>query len=263
MSESNQLTPQQQRIMDEDLTYLKEMYIHESEGKRFLGNENKAYNIEWQIKESEFVKDWLIQFALGNDTGINYFNITKWGKHTNRGQGLVEVIADDSTSDKTTSLFIIPPLMAVNMNNQDYQLIRRAIMMINFNMVDEQNTRIKDSNKPIADELASLLENKRIPIPDNVPGWFYEKHGVVPLVEQQCFFIRDVINADKPYPHEDYYRLRDILYRKFRKEGISLEEKQFADSMSRNNIEWEEVKENSASNSTNVEENDGYDPLSC
>lgn len=262
MSKQTELTPRQQQIIDEDLTYLKEMYVHESEGKRFLGTKERAYNIEWQITESEFVKNWLIQFALGNDSGINYFNAPVWLDKTNKGQGLVEVVSDDSTPGKSTSLFIIPPLMAANMNGDDYRLIKHAILLINNNIADQQNTRIRDSNKPIADELSKLLDNKRIPIPHQVPDWFYKKHGIVPLVEQQCFFIRDVINSDKPYPHEDYYRLRDILYKKFNNEPVSKEEKQFVDIISRDNIDWGEVKENETLNSTNVEQ-DGYDPLSC
>lgn len=263
MSESIELNPEQQRIMDEDLSYLKEMYIHESEGKRFLGTKEKAFNIEWRLTESEFVKKWLIQFALGNDTGINYFNISEWLKNTNKGQGLVEVISDNEEAGKPVCLFIIAPLMAANMNNQDYQIIRQAIHAINNNIADQQGTRIRDSNKPIAEELAKLLENNRIPIPNHIPMWFYEKHGLTPLVEQQCFFVRDIINADKVYPHEDYYRLRDILYKKHRGEPIPLDDKKFVDLISRDMIDWGEVKENQLSNTTNVEQDDGYDPLSC
>lgn len=263
MTTSTGMTQQQQRILNEDLSYLKEMYIHDSEGKRYLGNEKKAFNIEWQLKESEFVKNWLLQFALGNDTGVNYFNISEWGKHTNNGQGLVEVLSDDEKDGAPVSLFIIAPLMAANMTAQDYQLIRQAILMINNNMVDEQQTRIVDSNKPIADELATLIDSKRTPIPHQVPDWFYKKHGIVPLVEQQCFFIRDIINKDKPYSHETYYRLRDILYKKFNKETISADEKIFVNEISRNNIDWEDVKENEGGNSTTSSTDDGYDPLSC
>lgn len=261
--ESKKLSLHAQSILNEDLSFLKEMSIHESGGKRYLGTATKAFNIEWRLTESEFVKNWLIQFALGNDMGVNYFNIAKWMEKTNKGQGLVEIFSDATETEASVSLFIIPPLMAVNMSNSDYQLIRHAIQCINSNMVDEQATRLRDSNKPIADELGQMLSGKRIPIPNHVPDWFYERHNVVPLVEQQCFFIRDIVNADKKSPHEDYYKLRDILYKRHKGEKLSAEEKAFAVALSRDTIEWGDVKENKTSNTTNVEEDDGFDPLSC
>lgn len=257
--QTRDLTPVEKRALNEDLHFLTEMSIHNADGKRYLGTEKRAFNIGWRLSESQFVREWLIQFALGNDSGINYFNGNLWVEETNKGRLCVEVYADNNP-DKT--VLIIPPIIATSLNINDYAVIRKAVEIMNSNIADENKTMNPDSNLPVARELAKYLNGKRTTLTDMVPEHFYKKHGVVPLVEKQCFFIRDVINADKELDVDDLYKLREILYRKHSEEVISVKDREFCDGLSRGNIQWEKVKENDNTNNSN-EEKDEDDPLSC
>ncbi len=261
--ETRPLTPKEQHILDNDLEYLKGLKVHVSNGKRYLGDGNKAYNVEWTIAESEFVRDWLIQFAVGDGTGINYLDKNRWMSKTNKGQGLVEVVDDN---DHGRTLFIIPPIAAPNLTAKDLFMLRTGITMMNQNIADERKAYVTAKNTATAKYIATGLDKKKPSITELIPDHVYKKHGIVPLVEQQCFWIKDVLNKNvlknTPEDHKTMYKVRDLLYKKHNKEQITHKEREFLDFISKGTIIWDD-HDGTKEIENNDSGDDDFNPLEC
>lgn len=251
-----QALPEQQYdpLLEEDLAFLKDIRIHTINGKKMMGNSDRAFNVEKIYTEEEFVKDWLMQFTLGNKYGINYFNSAAWGRETNMGTLCVLVVDNE---DKP--LFIIPPITSTNLSPRDFDLLRAASLAISnnrspFNGVNDPNQSLR-----VAREVQKHLGGKRISFTEMVPEWFYERHSIDPDVEQKVFYIKDVINhgdADIDMLNE----ARVILYKEKKGEKVTKDEYQLLSDVSRGQFivpgeETANEKEQDAPSSNNNEGN--------
>lgn len=236
-----QALPEQQYdpLLEEDLAFLKDIRVHVVNGKRMMGTEQRAFNVEKVYTEEEFVKHWLMQFTLGNKYGVNYFNSAAWGRETNMGTLCVMVVDNE---DKP--LFIIPPITSTDLSPRDFDLLRAASLAISnnrspFNGVNDPNQSLR-----VAREVQKHLGGKRISFTDMVPEWFYERHSIDPDIEQKVFYIKDVINQGV-VDLELLNQARVILYKEKKGEKVTKDEYQLLTDVSRGQfiVPGEEDKE--------------------
>lgn len=218
-------------LINEDFGWLKDLAVHEHDGKMMLGDEYSAYNISAVIREKDFIKNWFMSFAIANTfrapEGKSYFDLGGWGKLSNRGTRSVMVV--DETN---TPVFVIAPLVSHNMSEDDFKILRRVAQEIDQIQADNMRKNDPNASMGIAQWAAEGIKAKPRKLQDLIPDWFYQKHGIIPKVEQSIYYIKDVLREGKA-PIEDINRSRDILYRNHRKEPVSREEYEFIHQLSK------------------------------
>lgn len=256
---------ERQAILREDFRFLDEITVHEIDGKLMLGGENLPFNVAAVLREKEFVSQWMMPFALGNDFGINYFDMRTWHTMTNRGTQSVMVVDDD---DKP--VLLVRPLIAHNLTGRDFDLLRNVSRHIQQIQADTYRSNDPNASMAAAGAVKEHLEAKRLTITDLVSPEFYERHGVIPAVEKKVYYIKDMINPKKPGVYngessakiEDINRTRDILYRDHKGEKVTPEEYRFIADLSKGQFIIEEKLSKQALEQTQAAEPPS-NPLEC
>lgn len=222
---------QRQAIIAEDFGWLKEIQILKIDGKLMLGgDDNMPFNVAAVLRESDFVKDWLMGFALGKDHGVNYFNAPKWHEISNRGTQSVLVVDDNDQP-----VLLVKPLIAHNMTPHDFEMMRAVSRHIQQVQADTTRSQDPNASMGVASMVKKHIQAKRLTITELVSPEFYAKYGIIPVVEQKIYYIKDIIRQNKA-PIEDINKSRDILYRDHRKEPVTVEEYKFIEELSLGNF---------------------------
>lgn len=217
---------ERQAIIDNDFGWLKEIQVLEIDGKLMLGDGDMPFNVSLVMREDEFVRKWLMGFAIGNSLGTNYFNAQEWHSRTNRGTQSALIVDNENKP-----VALIRPLISHNLNAHDFELLRAASRHIQQVQADTVRSNDPNASMGVANLVKNHLQAKRLTITDLVAPEFYAKHGIVPEVEQKIYYIKDIIRRGQA-PIEDINKSRDILYRDHRKEVVTAEEYKFLAELS-------------------------------
>lgn len=219
--------------------YLDELKVKIVEDKVLLGDESGPSIVESYIEEQEFVRVWLRQFALGNSIGINYFKLGEWNELSQRGLKAVMVISNEG--DNPTPLFLVPPLITTHLGERERQLLRMANSRAYSNSLDPSKEKDLTSNLGVADKITEELSKlKQLTYQDLIPQWFFEKHDIIPEVEKQVHYIKDIINGGVDITSK-LAETKDILKALYNKEKISKEEKEFLLEITKNEFVVDEA----------------------
>lgn len=232
-------------IINEDLGFLNDIGVEKIDDKLVLTDGDLPINVETVMYEKEFLKDWIMGFALGNYHGINYFNSEKWFGVSANGVRSVLVVDDNHKP-----VLLVPPLISHNLKEAEFQALRAASLMIQHSASDTMKKSDPNANHQVAKQIEKQLEDtKRLTLTDLVNPEFFKKHGINPLVEQQVYYVKDNINGNK-IAIEDINKLRVILYKNFNDEKLTTEEKDLVKVLSQDtfklNDEAPEKKEKEA-----------------
>jgi hypothetical protein len=261
---SEQARSTKQAIIEESFGWLKDYTVSEVDGKRMMTmkGETVPFNVATVIDEQEFLRDWLMGFALGNYHGHNYFKVQQWLELS--ADGLQSVMVVDANNKP---MLIIPPLVSNNMGPEQYRMFRSIEMAIKQISADSM---LRDN--PMASAAltktsgASLANVKQRTITDLVSDWYYAKHDIIPEVEQKIYYIRDNINQGQ-VKAEDLSRARPILYKAHRNEPVTQEEKDHINKLVKGQFDVDfgtgavATPEPTQSNGTPAGQD--YDPLEC
>jgi hypothetical protein len=247
---------ERQAIITEDFKFLDDITIHTVDGKLMLGNNNLPFNVATVLRESDFVKNWMMPFALGNDLGTNYFNIPKWLTISNRGTQAVMVVNDDDEP-----VLLVRPLISHNLTPRDFDLLRNVSRHIQQIQADTQRSKDPNASMGAATAVKEHLEAKRLTITDLVSPEFFERHGIIPEVEKKVYYIKDEINQNTA-DIKDINRSRDILYRDHKRQKVTPEEYRFLETLSKGQFIIEDkVSQQALDQTSDVEP--PSNPLEC
>lgn len=222
MSEEQQIKA---AIIEEAFGWLKDYSVTEIDGKRMMTakGEQVPFNVKAVLLESQFVRDWLIPFALGISNGRNYFPVAQWMDISEDGSQSVMVVTDEKPHKP---LLIIPPLSSNNMGPEQFRAFRKIEHAIKVIANDGQRSADPMASAALAGQSKNALKDvKQRTITELVSPWYYESKGIVPLVEQQLYFIYENIN-NKAISLDELSAARPILYKAHRNEFVSNEEKE-------------------------------------
>lgn len=230
-------TEVREMMINEDLGWLGKMAIHEVDGKLMLGEEESdlPFNVSHIIEEAEFVKKWLMPFALGNSLGVSYFPVKEWYEFTFNGTRAVLVVKRDEESGKMKPSLLVPPLISHTLTDEDRELLRKASAVIYVNSKDAQKANNMSANLEVAEILRDPevgLKAKPLTMTELINPAFFEKYGIVPEVEQKVYYIRDIIRKGQETNVEDLTKARPILYRDHKGEPVTQEEYRFLSELS-------------------------------
>ena len=257
-SEQAQEQPTNYSQLEPELEFLSELRIHTINGRPTLGNEELPFNVSKIYFEQEFVDTWLIQFALGNTHGINYFNHQEWFKSTNMGTLSAMVVDEEGRP-----VLLVPPITANNMTKEDYDLLRLASHVINANMNDNMKVNDPRATNEVAGKLKDHMTKRSLTITELVAPDFYARHSIVPEVEQQAMYIRDIINNGM-MDIKDWVDVRLTLYKIHRKETVTTEEKDQLKHLSRGEYQFSDEPEPTVDETKDDDqEKPGFNPFEC
>lgn len=257
-----------ERMIESAFGWLRDVDVMEVDGKKVMVNKGETvpYNVAEIIKESDFIRDWLMLFALGRDHGLNYFPTQDWIDIS--GDGLQSVMI---TTDEGRPLFLIPPLIVTNIGPKEQRMLRNLELAIKQIAADEQMKHLPHASAHLAHKVGDGLAGvKPFSITDMVPDWYYASKGIIPEAEKQVNFIRQRVNPAATI--EELNRSREIFYKILRKEPVTTEEKKFIVELTKGSYSFEgytpastqapaEQKEEAK------KEDDGkdqeFDPLEC
>ena len=112
-------------IVKEDFRFLEDVKVHKVDGTLMLGDQELPYNVSKVMTEAEFVRDWIMGFALGNSLGINYFNSKDWLSFTNNGTRAVMIVENENQSKP---IAVIRPLIAHNLTQNEVTIDRKSVV---------------------------------------------------------------------------------------------------------------------------------------
>lgn len=243
-------------MLKEDLAFLDDIVIHEVNGKKMMGNTNLPFNVAVIFEEEEFVKKWLIPFALGNDNGINYFPAIQWASMTNNGMQSAMVVDTDNKP-----VLLVGPLTSHNLTPRDFELLRIASLQIQQNQVNEQTKMNLAATMPTARMLDRELSKARVTITDLVAPEFYAKHGINPKAEKKVYYIKDVINQGNA-AIEDITKCRPLIYQLEEGKVLSQADYVFLNTISKGLLDIKEIQGKAAVNAV-AEKEEPLDPTEC
>lgn len=252
------------RMIEAAFGWLRTVDTMEIDGKKMMVNkdDNKPYNVADIIPEAEFIRDWLIPFALGRDHGRNYFPTAEWIAIS--GDGLQSVMIVDKEG---RPMFLVPPLVSTNMGPEHQTMFRNLELAIKQIAADEQRKHMPDASAHLAHQVGDSLANvKPKTVTDMIPPWFYAKCGIIPEVEKQIYYIGDVVN---PGVNKDDLnnKARPILYKAFKREKVTADEKKFITEITNGEFKFEESASDTAVKPNADKADDTpdpeYNPLEC
>lgn len=245
-------------LINADFGFLNDITVHEIDGKFMMGNDSLPFNVACILTEKEFIKNWLMGFALGNDLGINYFNSITWHAMTNKGTQAALVV---DSEDGNKPVLLVQPMITHSLTPHDFALLRITSQHIQQVQADAQKSQDPNATMGAAQMLKERIQAKRITITELVSPEFYAKHGIIPAVEQKIYYIKDVIRKGQA-PIEDINKSRDMLYRDHRGEHVTDEEYQFLYTLSKGNFIIE-GKVGKAAMATSAAKEEPENPLEC
>lgn len=214
-------------LLDSDLGFLNDITVHEIDGKLMMGDADLPFNVAVIFKEEDFVKKWIMSFALGNDHGINYFDGIAWHKLTNKGTQSAMVVDKDNKP-----VLLVRPLISHNLTPRDFELLRITSQHIQQIQADTLRSNDPNASMPAARMLKEQISAKRLTITELVSSEFYKKWGINPAAEQKVYYIKDQILRGEG-KIEDTNRSREILYRLEEKKPVTKEEIKFIYDLSK------------------------------
>lgn len=250
-------------ILQEDFAFLQSVKVQEVNGKLMMSDGNLPFNVETVLWEKDFVRDWLMPFAIGNDLGKNYFKVNEWFQISGNGTRAVMVVDDDHKP-----VLIIAPMINHNLTEREYRMMEQASRMIHSHSADTMKKNDPNANLGLARALTSALDKKkRVTLTEMIATEFYAKHGVIPEAEKQIYYIKDNLN-DNRRDIKEINAIRPILYANFRKEPVTAEQVDQVNALMTGNVEFtfneESIKGIKKGGITRSEEKDApLDPLEC
>lgn len=177
----------------EDFKFTEDIGIKDINGEKYMTSEGVPLNAFTEMKESEFVKNWIFQFAVNNTTGNNYFDFIGWGKISNQHTMSVLVI-DDNDSNKI--LFVVKPVSGYQMTPIERDIMRQTAAAMGNSAREIMDGQIPQlTGEEIISKTNQFMDPKKthIPIHNLVPLDFYHKHNVYPEALRKAFYVRDVV----------------------------------------------------------------------
>lgn len=188
MSEANQ------RTLRNAFSFLGDISETSVTGEKMVSADGIPLNAIKRMKESDFVKDWLMPFALsGRISHHNYFNFPKWGSISNQHTMSILIHEDN---DKSSIIFILPPLSDYSLKPDEVELLRKSNGAVH-NSIDSIMSTGRAEHHP--DEILEVVEQglshnkERLEMHELVPLSFYHRHGVYVNAIRQMVYVRDVL----------------------------------------------------------------------
>lgn len=238
------------QIIENDLGWAKNIKVTEVDGKLMMGNPGDAlpFNISHVMKEEEFVKKWMLAFAVGNRLGVNYFNQGEWFSFSYGGTRAVLIVGLNPTTGAYEPVFAVPPLTTINLTKEDREKLRLAAGVMHANSEDASKKNDINANLSVANTLADErigLEAEAMEMSDLVRPEFFAKYNIVPEVERGVYFVRDVIRGQEkkddsgrviqpalPTTIEECNQVRSILHRDLHGKQVTKDEYKFLNELS-------------------------------
>lgn len=214
-------------LIENDFGWLADIKVLNVNGRLMMGEGDMPFNVAAVLREKDFVKEWLMPFALGNDLGTNYFPTQKWYELSNRGTRAVLVVDD---ADKPVCL--VRPLVSNNLTPRDFEMLKMVSKHIEQVQADTMRSTDPNATMGMARMVKENIQAKRLTITDLVEPGFYAKHGINPSAEKKVYYIKDNINRGEA-DIKDINRSREILYRIEKNEKVSVEELKFLEKLSK------------------------------
>lgn len=249
-------------IIEDAFGFLKELETQEKDGRHYIISEGVPITIVHLLTQEEFVKDWLVPFAVGNDLGINYFPIGKWLEISTGGSGNVGVVDKDGKLD-----FVIPPVLANKLTVEEYQLLKK----LNLAVSNIQQDQIQKNNPMATAGLSNAVTEKLSEIPrmlysDMIPERIFKRYGIDPNFEKSIYYVKDILNEGN-IEKEELEAFRKFLYETQSEEPIrkpTEEEKQLVQRITKGEYILQEPTEVKTKVIKEKEEEDSeFDPFGC
>lgn len=233
------------KILKEDLGWLDTMTVHQIDGKLMLGGETGElpFNVSHVMEEDEFVRKYLVGFAVGYLNRKNYFDREAWNKLTFNGTRAVMVVKKNEETGQFKPVLLVPPLITHALTEEDFLKLRIAAVTIHTNHHDTMKTNNINASLDIATKLADErigLKAKPTTLADLISPSYFESKKIIPAVEQSIYWIRDVIRQGQKTEPADLDKARGILFRDHKGEKVSKEEYEFIAELSRGEYKLEE-----------------------
>ncbi|QYN80025.1 hypothetical protein PQD71_gp132 [Kosakonia phage Kc263] len=234
----------------------------EINGKTVIQTQDGEF-IEYVLMDEQyFVEHWLVQFAIGNVSGRNYFNQEAWNKLTDGYTKGVIILNDDQQPVVLIRKFID---MDLNANQQAIfdQYTRTASHAANIPNKDEVDQ--------IMTSLSSILSGVAQQNPDYdtltalVPYEYYLSKGIDPTVVKQVIYIRDTYTykGQPIQPDGDLLKqVEAILYKNARNELITKEEIALINEITDNQFEFNGTVNKVETNNSQPAQEEKFDPFS-
>jgi len=231
------------QIIENDLGWARNVKVHEIDGKLMMGNDGQGalpYNVSHVMKEEEFVKKWMLAFAVGNRLGVNYFNQGEWFSFSYGGTRAVLIVSQNAATGAYEPAMLVPPLTTINLTKEDREKLRLAAGVMHANSEDASKKNDINANLSVANTLADErigLEAKPMEMSDLIKPEFFAKYNIVPEVERGVYYIRDVLRAGQKTEIDDLTKARDILWRDNQGKQVTKAEYQFLHELSLGNYD--------------------------
>lgn len=255
----SQMSAEQRKdVIMEDFRFLDDIKVHNQDGKLMLGDGKLPFNVSHIFYEKDFVEKWLMCFALGNYYGINYFRAEEWFSFSGNGTRAVMVVDAEHKP-----VLIIAPMIQHKLSQKEFKILRAASMYIQQSNADTMRKNDPNANLGVARKLAEALKDtKRITLTDMVTPAFYEKHGIIPEVEQQVYYIKDKINEGRA-KIDDINNARHMLYANHKGQALSKEETEFLTQLSKGTFTFNEKTAEAAQTEVAEERAQPSNPMEC
>lgn len=204
-----------QMQLEESFGFLRDIKVDNIGGQDFMTKDGVPLNAVSKMTEAEFVKDWIIQFALNNSTSENnYFNFIEWGKRSNQHTMAVLIVKDDNPSE---TIFVVKPLSSYEMSPMERDIMRQASSALQSSLQAKHEGQVPelDPNKIVEKTKEYFADVGNTQIHELVPIEFYHKHKVYPQALRQVIYIRDELFKGQ-ISQEVLFKLKEI----FEKEEI-------------------------------------------
>lgn len=231
----SQMTKQdREEILKEDFAFLDSVKVQNINGKLMMSDGELPFSVSTVLYEKDFVRDWLMPFAIGNELGKNYFKVNEWFQISANGTRAVMVVDDDYKP-----VLIIAPMINHNLTQREYQMMEQASRMIHSHSADTMKKNDPNANLGLARALTKALDGKkRTTLTEMVAPEFYLKHGVIPEVEKQIYYIKDNLNNNQR-DIKEINAIRPVLYANHRKEPVTQEQVSQVNRLMTGNTEFQ------------------------
>lgn len=251
--------------IQESFGFLNDINVDSFNGDQYLTKDGIPLNAISKMKESEFVKNWLPQFALNNSaSNQNYFNFPEWGKISNQHTMCV-IIVDDNDPGET--LFVIKPLSSYTLTPEERNVLQQTSAALRTSIqatVEGQKPQIE--TRQIAETMKQHMgKSVHTPIHKLVPDEFYVKHGLYVESLRKVIWMKDEIfkgNIDQP----TLFKVKDIFDKEDREGCATREEYEWIKSICPQfNIPEELLSQHGDNKVKNNQQDDntGFDLESC
>lgn len=208
--------------LEESFGFLKDIKIDNIGGQDYMTKDGVPLNAVSKMTETEFVRDWLVGFALNNSASSkNYFNFVNWGKQSNQHTMAVLIVKDD---DPKETIFVVKPLSSYDMSIMERDILRQASAALHSSLAAKQQGLPSSLNPEMIVSTAGqyMADPAHTPIHQLVPLEFYHKHNLYPEALRKVIYIRDEIFGGN-ISQEILFKLKDI-FEKEDKEGCATRE---------------------------------------